>query len=148
MQVRTADRGFPQAPMLGVAAVIALVLVLAWIGGAPPPPETAAALRTQDLLFEDREDGAVTVRAPGRAAPVAVLDPGTNGFTRAALRGLARERWRSSHGPETPFRLVAWDDGRLTLDDLATGRRIDLKAFGPTQAEAFTRLFVIEEGRR
>lgn len=147
MQARATDRTFPQLPLIGVAAVLVLALVLAWIG-TTPVQETATALRSQELIFEDRADGAVTVRVPGRAEPFAVLDPGTNGFARAALRGLARERWREEQGPEVPFRLVAWDDGRLTLDDPATGRRIDLKAFGPTQAEAFARLFVIEGGRR
>ncbi len=146
MQAGTAHRSFPQAPLFGVAAVLVVAIGLAWIGAAPAPQD-GVALRSQELIFADRADGAVTVHVPGRQAPIAVLPPGTNGFARAALRGLARERWREEQGPEVPFRLTAWDDGRLTLDDPATGRRLDLKAFGPTQAEAFARLFVIEGGR-
>jgi putative photosynthetic complex assembly protein len=59
---------------------------------------------------------------------------------RGTLRGLARDRRMRDLGPEAPFRLVSWTDGRLTLDDTATGRRLDLLAFGQTQAEAFARL--------
>ena len=32
----------------------------------------------------------------------------------------------------------------MTLDDPATGRRIDIKAFGPSQTEAFARLLTRE----
>ncbi len=35
-------------------------------------------------------------------------------------------------GAETPFRLTRWSDGRLSLDDPATDRHVDLEAFGPT----------------
>jgi putative photosynthetic complex assembly protein len=72
--------------------------------------------------------------------PLAVLDPGTNGFVRGVLRGLARERRRQGLGSEIPFHLAQRADGRLTLVDPATERVIDLKAFGPTNTQAFARL--------
>ena len=62
-----------------------------------------------------------------------VVAPGTNGFLRGVLRGLARERKLERSAIEPPFRLTRWADGRLSLEDPATGRRIDdLEAFGPT----------------
>jgi len=73
---------------------------------------------------------------------VDVVAPGTNGFLRGTLRGLARERKRQGIGPEAPFRLTAHDDGRLTLADPATGRRVDLESFGPTNAAVFSQLLV------
>ncbi len=42
-----------------------------------------------------------------------------------------------------PFRLSAWSDGRLTLEDPATGRAVDLEAFGPTNEATFVRLLPI-----
>jgi hypothetical protein len=36
--------------------------------------------------------------------------------------------------------LSAWTDGALSLEDRATGRTLDLRAFGQTQVEAFARL--------
>ena len=41
---------------------------------------------------------------------------------------------------DPPFRLARWSDGRLTLEDPTTGRRIELGAFGPTNAEVFAEL--------
>ena len=74
--------------------------------------------------------------------------PGSNGFLRATLRGLARERKRHEGGPEIPFRLTAWSNGRLTLADPATGRTVDLAAFGPTNAEVFGRLLTLDARAR
>ena len=76
--------------------------------------------------------------ASGRV--VDAISPGTNGFLRGVLRGLARERKLQSIGTEPPFRLTRWDDGRLSLEDPATRQRIELASFGPTNAAAFARL--------
>ncbi|MBC7781542.1 MAG: photosynthetic complex assembly protein PuhC, partial [Proteobacteria bacterium] len=38
--------------------------------------------------------------------------------------------------------LIGRADGRLTLADPATGQRIDLESFGPTNAAVFARLIV------
>jgi putative photosynthetic complex assembly protein len=67
--------------------------------------------------------------------------PGTNGFIRATVRGLAQEREREGIGRETPFTLTHWSDGTMSLADSAIGRRISLDAFGPTNAGAFAQLF-------
>lgn len=137
-----------RGPLLGLAALLVFTVAAAgasrlWGGPAPMPQSSVAAMR--DLVFSDRADGAVTVR-DAAGGPVAVLPPGTNGFIRGALRGLARERWRGEFGgPETPFRVIDWTDGRLTLEDRATGRLIDLRAFGATNAAAFERLLTARE---
>ena len=65
---------------------------------------------------------------------------GEGGFLRGALRVMARERRMRGLGGEAPFELVGRADGRLTLLDPATGQRIDLEAFGPTNAGAFAAL--------
>ena len=90
---------------------------------------------------------ATAIKGPGDGVvlvpyQLAVLAPGTNGFARGVLRGLARERRRSDIGMEPPFRLARWSDGRLTLEDPTTGRRIELGAFGPTNAEVFAALML------
>jgi putative photosynthetic complex assembly protein len=73
---------------------------------------------------------------------------GTNGFVRGVLRGLARERRLNDVGAQPPFQLTRWSDGRLSLDDPATGRRIDLVAFGPTNAGAFAQLLTAPDPTR
>lgn len=143
MSDHTADRPFPLAPLLSACALIVLTLVavaaarITGVGALPPP---AAAIVERDLTFEDRTDGTVAVFDAHDGRQVGVVAAGTNGFLRATLRGLARERRLHGSGREIPFRLAERADGRLTLEDTATGRRVNLEAFGSTNAAAFARL--------
>lgn len=133
-------------PVLFGAAALLLAVLVATILSRPEPGalearRTGRAVASVDLRFYDQSDGGVAVRRAGDGSEVAVLAPGTEGFIRATMRGLVRERRLGGDlGPETPFRLSAWADGGLSLEDLATGRMLDLRAFGPTQVEAFARL--------
>jgi putative photosynthetic complex assembly protein len=120
-----------------VGASLLLVIVARLTGYAPEQPVATAAIETRDLRFEDRADGAVLVYLGRTEQLVDTLEPGTNGFVRGVLRGLARERRADRVGPTEPFRLTRWADGRLSLDDPATGRHVDLEVFGPTNAGAF-----------
>jgi putative photosynthetic complex assembly protein len=72
------------------------------------------------------------------------MPAGTNGFVRAAIRGLARQRHKRDIGAEPPFVLTRWDDGRHSLEDTATGERIYLEAFGSTQVQTFAELLSAE----
>jgi len=137
----------PRLPLIGAAALIAFsitAVAAARLTGLGSGGEAGAALVARDLHFLDRQDGGVAVVDARSARPIEVIEPGTNGFMRSTLRGLARERKRQEVGPEAPFRLTAWADGRLTLEDPATGRRIGLEAFGATNAQAVARLLTME----
>lgn len=133
----------PRGALLGAGALVVGTVVLAalarltGVGTVHVPP--SAPVASLDLRFTDEADGSVGVwnAAGGRAGSFA---PGTNGFARGVLRGLARERHRESIGTAPPFRLTRWADGRLTLDDPATRRHVDLDVFGPTNVAAFARL--------
>lgn len=141
----------PRGALLGAVALIALTLALATVArrtdvGATRDPSSAVAASV-DVSFEDAADGAVTVTRSADGRRVGELAPGTNGFMRAAVRGLVRERRRAGFGPETPFRLTRWADGRLSLADPATGRHIELDAFGPDNAGVFARLLLAGTAR-
>ena len=134
---------FPRLPLVAVGLVLAVTIAAAAIGPAAggraePPPSHVLAERT--LSFNDRADGAVVVLENG--AQVAVFE-GEQGFLRGTLRGLARVRRGTDIPRSTPFHLAAWADGRLTLDDPATRQRIDLEAFGPTNAAVFATLLPV-----
>jgi putative photosynthetic complex assembly protein len=138
-----ADRPMPRAPLAGAVALVVLTLAavafvrLTGVGAESPP--LAATVSERELRFADRPEGGVAVHDARDGALVAVLAPGGDGFVRGTLRALARERRSHGIGAGPPFRLAAHADGRLTLEDLATDRRIDLAAFGPTNAGAFAR---------
>ncbi len=136
-----------RAPSLRVPLAAAGALVLASLvavavvrqSGGPIGRPDAAAVAARELRFEDRPDGGIAVLDATSGALIETVQ-GEAGFVRGALRGLARERRRAGIGTLPPFRLVARADGRLTLSDPSTGQRIDLEAFGPTNAAAFARL--------
>jgi len=143
--VSDAPRGrpFPRGPLIAAGAAIALTLgaaIMARIEGTDTMPPTGKVVIERDLRFADRADGAILIYSGTDTQPVEVIAPGTNGFLRSTVRGFARERKLNDVGPEASFHLTAWDDGRLTLEDPATGRRIDLEAFGATNEAVFAKL--------
>lgn len=137
------DDPFPRGPLIGAAMLIvgALVAVTAVrvSGVGAVKVADAAAVTVRDFRFEDRPDGSIAVIDPRENKLVEVVT-GTHGFMRGTLRGLARERKRMGIGSDQPFKLIGRADGRLTLEDPATGRRVDLESFGPANAVVFADL--------
>jgi putative photosynthetic complex assembly protein len=142
----TVDRILPRGALIGAAALILLSLAMAGIaritGYQPARPPPSVVVESRDLRFVDRSDGAVLIYSGGGDRLVDVLQPGTNGFVRGVLRGLARERRADQVGAAPPFKLTRWADGRLSLDDPSTGRHVDLEVFGPTNAGAFADILI------
>lgn len=137
----------PRPVLLAAAALAVTVILLAGVSHRTGVGRDAAplsrAVATRPLDFVDQPDGGVLVVDPGTGRDVAVLEPGTGGFVRGVLRALVRERRQSgvSGADDGPgFVLTRWQDGRLTLDDAATGRRIELTSFGSANQAAFAAL--------
>ena len=159
-------RAQPLSPALPLAGLGALLLVAVtavaltrWWPALPTSPAPAsqavesaasafgAVVAARALRFYDRSDGGIDVVDAASAAHVDTVAPGSNGFVRGALRGLAQERKRRGLGDDVPFELRAHAGGALVLADPATGRRIELASFGPANAGAFARWLVPEEHR-
>jgi len=137
----------PVVPRGGVIAGAALILFalaavttvrLTGTGGSHM--RLPAAVESRDLTFEDGQHGAVLVFDASDHQLVDTLAPGSNGFIRVVMRGLARERKLGDIGAQPPFRLTRYQGGEITLTDTSTGKQIDLGAFGSTNTEAFARL--------
>ncbi|WP_341905059.1 photosynthetic complex assembly protein PuhC [Polaromonas sp. YR568] len=126
--------------LLGLAVVGTLAGVTWQRSTGESISEPRAAVQWQrSLNFEDRPNGDVVVVDPMSRQEIARFE-GEQGFVRGTLRALARERKRASFGPEIPFELVGYADGRLSLRDQATGADISLESFGPVNAGIFARL--------
>ena len=141
MVAMTANHAMPRRALLAIGLVLlgTLVAVAAVrLSGTNITVPDAAAVAMRELRFEDRPDGSVVVIDANSKSVIHTMT-GENGFFRGALRGLARERRRSGLGSEQPFQLIGRADGRMTLVDPATGQRIDLESFGPTNAAVFAR---------
>ncbi len=139
----------PRGPLLGAALLIGIALLavatIRLTGVDVSTRSQAAVVAQRALHFEDAADGSIRVfdatapRAAG-AQPLRVIDAGSGGFLRGALRALVRQRRSAGIGAETPFQLTAHADGRLTLLDPATAERVDLESFGPSNSALFAQL--------
>lgn len=133
----------PRPLLAGAGTVAAIALIAAAVGrrqALAHPAESSPPIVSRALLFEDSPDGAVLVKEAGSQALVARIAVGEGGFVRGTLRGLARQRKRAGIAADVPFQLSRTADGRIALDDAATGNHVDLTAFGPTNAASFARL--------
>ncbi len=101
--------------------------------------ETPAIAWQQTLRFEDRPSGAVAVLDAASGKEIAQFQ-GEQGFLRGTLRAMARERHSRGLGSEAPFLLMGHVDGRVTLRDTATGERLNLESFGPTNSAVYSQL--------
>lgn len=148
MSQQAIDNRFPKGALVGAAGLVLLSLVAASLGrlagvGTVSLPDVPA-VESRDLRFEDQPDGGIAVYDAELGRLVYDVEPGTNGFIRGVLRGLARGRKLDGLTVEPPFRMTHWADGRLSIEDPLTRRWIDLGAFGPTNADSFARIFAAQ----
>jgi putative photosynthetic complex assembly protein len=143
----------PRYPLIGAGVLVISALVLTATVRLADIPATAQlpearVVEELPLYFDDTPDGRVLIRNALDETIVGTVSPGEGGFLRSTMRGLVRERRKRGLGPEAPFLLTARSDGRVVLSDPATGRVLDLAAFGPDNAVVFARLFEGSAGER
>jgi putative photosynthetic complex assembly protein len=134
----------PRGVLIGAGVIILLTLALAAAARSAHLTEGAVALpaplESLDVRFEDRADGSIGVLDAASGREVSVIAPRENGFIRGVLRGMFRARKQEALGRDGTFRLAREADGRLSLEDPQTGRRMDLDSFGPTNSSSFAQL--------
>lgn len=140
------DPSVPRPVLIAIgillAATFALVAAIR-LTADPGAPSAYTSIATEpvraqiSLVFRDRADGAVIGVDPVSGETLAVVDPETGGFVRGVLRGLNRARRAQAVPADVPFRIVLQSDGDFYLQDEATRTAIDLRAFGPTNIQAF-----------
>jgi putative photosynthetic complex assembly protein len=64
----------------------------------------------------------------------------TASFMTTLIKGLNYERRRRELAVGSPYRLIRWSDGRLSLTDLNTDQHVELVAFGTSNAATFAGL--------
>jgi putative photosynthetic complex assembly protein len=139
---------FPRVALIAASVLVGVTLFataavrLSRIGAPPETPSSlsSAPYRSIELRFVDEANGSVSVHDGRTDKVVGVLPAGSDGFIRSVMRGMVHERKRRGIGPEQPFLINQWANGRLALQDTTTGRLIDLEAFGEGNKDAFARL--------
>jgi putative photosynthetic complex assembly protein len=101
--------------------------------------ETAGTqvVASRSLLFFDERDGTVRVEDATSREELASFGPGTGGFVRSTVRSLVYQRRVNGIGRETPFELIDWENGALTLLDPTTGKTVELGSFGDGNRQTF-----------
>lgn len=129
------------------ALTMTTLVTIGWLDREAVPTLARAAadvepVQVRHLTFADLADGSVRIADAGNGEEVSLIASDTKGggFIRGVLRGLARERRMQGIGAAPPFALTLWEDGSLSLTDEATGRIIELGAFGPDNRAAFAAL--------
>jgi putative photosynthetic complex assembly protein len=141
---------FPRALLYCAAVLVLAAISVAAIArltdfGTTRLQYTTAA-ESRELRFVDRADGSVAVLDGKDGSVIDVVEPGTKGFIRTVMRGLAHTRTEQGFGPEGSFTLTRWEDGRLSIADPLTGRQVELVGFGTTNAQVFANL--LASGRK
>lgn len=134
----------PRGALVAAGVMIALSISAAGVtrlaGGYVVDPPPASPAESRDLRFEDQPDRGIAVYDAGTGTLVASLEPGSHGFVRGLLRGLSRDRLVHRVGPDVPFTLTRWSDGRHSITDPATGSVIHLAAYGFGNVQEFASL--------
>jgi putative photosynthetic complex assembly protein len=123
-----------------VIGTVATVAAMRLSGFEPDSRVTAEPVASAALRFVDIERGEVHVYEQDSGERVAVLEPARDSFIRGVMRGLARERRSHDLDMQPPFRLTAFADGSMLIEDPELGTHINLVAFGPTNIGAFRAL--------
>jgi putative photosynthetic complex assembly protein len=140
-------RDLPHQVLWCAAALIGASLLAALAGRmahVTSVPRGVPVLAERNLLFVDRADKGVDVVDADRHVVIRTVT-GQAGFLRGTMRGLASARIRGKLDLSTPFRLTAYKDGRLTLDDPTDNRHVELEAFGPSNLAVFADLITAPE---
>ena len=124
--------------MAGLLFVVGAVSLARWneqVSRHPVPDALPVAER--QLLFLDGANGDVRVVDAANGSAVGHFARGDGIFVRGVIRSLTRARSQQAVLAEQPFVLQQYPGGRLILSDPRTGERIELNAFGSTNAGVF-----------
>ncbi len=146
-----------RAPLLLMGGLIAASLVLTasvTLGFLPKqsvPAEARAAAgidvaQKRSLRFFDEADGSVRIEDGASGEVLARHGVGAGGFIRATVRSLVHQRRIRGLGPEVAFTLTRWENDTLTLSDPATGRSLEVSAFGPDNRAVYQELLPVSGG--
>lgn len=127
-----------------LALVLACLLIVTYARvtdrplAAAPPTGVPVVKERQIVLFGDMSGAARVLDVHGNV--IADLDATKGGFVSGMWRVLQRERGKHRVSLDAPVRLVAWQDGRISLIDDSTSWRAELTGFGADNLAVFARL--------
>jgi putative photosynthetic complex assembly protein len=141
---RRATSRFPRWILLAAAAFLLFATAAVLFGqvtGIGVVREGASRpLAVRDITITRASGDQVVVTDAATGAVIAAYPPDQGGFVRGSLRAFERMRDVAAAPKGAAYRLIRWENGRVSLSDTATGQRIYLDAFGRDNAAAFAAL--------
>lgn len=140
----TTTAPFPRLQLAAVVTVLGIVLAsatFARLTGFAVSSQAPLPIASVALHFNDMQDGSVAVVNADTGRLIARVPARGGGFIRSTMRVLATARAHDNIGPAAAFILNEMPGGTFQLFDPATGQRLDLVAFGPTNEGEFATLF-------
>ena len=129
--------------MLALALGALVLVTVARLTGQPvvgvPPASAVVQARTIQLLADRTQPGMTVVDAQTGAV---LFQADNGGFLTAVHVALRHNRGRHGLSPDLPVRLVAHENGRLTVYDDLTGWSVETGSFGDMNRAAFERLLI------
>lgn len=102
-------------------------------------PHAAPITDSRELILDGNRFGEVIVRDAGGII-LMDLNASQAGFISVIWRGLDRKRMLAGTDPLAPVNLVAYENGRLSIQDPVTGWSAELASFGALNEAAFAQL--------
>ena len=137
--------------LIAVSLALTMSVTFGFFDREAVPSEVRAeagtmSITTRSIQFFDEPDGTVRVEDGITGAKIASFGPGTGGFVRSTARSLVHKRRINGIGRATPFDLIEWEDGALTLRDSTTEETVELASFGADNRKVFADM--LEKGTR
>lgn len=94
----------------------------------------------REIAFKSDTAGLIDIADGTTGETLARFPVETNRFVRVVMTSLEFERAGTAPGTQAPYKLVRWDDGRISVDDPVSGKSIQMAAFGRNQVLTFEKL--------
>ncbi|THV23793.1 photosynthetic complex assembly protein PuhC [Peteryoungia ipomoeae] len=133
--------------LVGLLAFTAAAIVFGQTTGlGVVKQQLGAPVAMRDLMIARSTSDFVVVTDLATGREIASYGPQAGGFVRGSLRAFERMRQVAKVPFDTPYRLIKWEAGAVSLSDIGTGERIYLDAFGPDNVAAFAALLGSQGG--
>lgn len=130
----------PRHLVVMAAAIVVLTVVIVgvaqWTDTGTPGSNNGTLEFSQDLRFAPMDGGRIAVIDVATGDTVTMIEAGTDGLIRGALRGLGMSRDAAELDPNAPYQLQRFAESGVYLSDALTGRSIRLESFGPLETGA------------
>jgi putative photosynthetic complex assembly protein len=124
-----------------IFCVIGLAIFARFTGAGRIARPASSVVAERDVIFQQLPGGVVRVLDAESRRVIISFPDGQGGMIRGSLRAFAYTRKvRGVELDGAPFRLTAWENGSLSLDDPSTDSRVELDAFGSENRAAFASL--------